>query len=150
MGKEDDSQVTSELKRLVDEFFRAVSFEPGAKPSYERIRGLFIEPGLLIKNSGASAEISTLGQFIAPRQASVDSGELTQFHEAELSATTEIFGNIAHRFSGYVKSGTLKGAAFEAKGLCSTQFVRTPAGWKMSSMAWDDERDGLRLAPQYR
>ena len=74
MSKDGDEGVAIELKRLVDGFFRAVSFEAGAKPSFDRIRALFIEPGLLIKNSGASAEISSVGQFIAPRQASVDSG----------------------------------------------------------------------------
>jgi hypothetical protein len=29
--------------------------------------------------------------------------------------------------------------------MVSTQFVKTPAGWKMSAMAWDDERPGLTL-----
>ena len=139
-----------ELKDLVDGFFRAVSFEVGEKPAYGRIHELFIAPGLLIKNSGPVPEICNMRQFIDPRQASVDSGELTRFHEAELSARTDVFGNIAHRLSGYVKSGTLKGAAFEARGLISTQFVRTPTGWKISSMAWDDERAGLELPPNYQ
>jgi len=140
--------VKNELKRLTAEFFRAVSFEPGEAPSYGSIYGLFIEGGLLIKNSGATPEISSVRQFIEPRQASVNAGELTRFHEAELFETTEIFGNVAHRFSAYVKSGTLKGVPFEARGLISTQFVRVPAGWKMSSMAWDDERPGLTLPKQ--
>lgn len=51
-------------------------------------------------------------------------------------------------FSAYGKSGTLKGVSFEARGMISTQFVRTPAGWKMSSMAWDDERPGLSIPPK--
>ena len=148
MSKQDE--VEAELKGLVEAFFQAVSFEAGGRPSYERIRDLFIEPGLLIKNVGAAPEISNVRQFIEPRQASVDARELTRFHEAELSAETEVFGNVAHRFSGYVKSGTLKGADFEARGLISTQFVRTPAGWRISAMAWDDERAGLKLAPHYR
>jgi len=29
--------------------------------------------------------------------------------------------------------------------MISTQFIFTPAGWRMSSMAWDDERPGLEL-----
>src|SRR3954454_23097290 len=95
--------VKSELKRLMDGFFRAVSFEPGEAPSYESIYELFIEAGLLIKNSGTVPEISSVREFIEPRQASVTSGELTQFHETELFDTTEIFGNVAHRFSAYVK-----------------------------------------------
>ena len=75
----------------------------------------------------------------------VRAGELTRFHEEELSETTAIFGNVAHRFSAYAKSGTLKGVSFEARGMISTQFILTPGGWKMSAMAWDDERPGLSL-----
>ena len=30
-----------------------------------------------------------------------------------------------------------------------TQFSRTPDGWRMSSMAWDDERLGLELPARY-
>ncbi len=139
------SAVQAEVDRLVHAFFEAVSFEHGSKPHYLRIRQLFIDDGLLIKNSGAVPEISSLDAFIKPRQASVDSGELTRFFEAELSEVTQIFGNVAQRFSAYEKSGTLKGDPFQAKGMISTQFIRTPDGWRMSSMAWDDERPGLAL-----
>ncbi len=138
-----------ELKRLTDGFFRAVSFEAGQAPSYASIYELFIEAGLLIKNSGTTPEISSVRQFIEPRQASVKTGELTRFHGAELSETTEIFGNVAHRFSAYVKSGTSKGVPFEARGMISTQFVLTSVGWRISSMAWDDERSGLTLPRHY-
>ena len=148
-GATDDAEAT-ELKRLVAGFFCAVSFEVGDQPLYGGIHELFIAPGLLIKNSGPVPEIWNVRQFIESRQASVDNGELTRFHEAELSAKTEVFGNVAHRFGGYVKSGTLNGTAFKARGLVSAQFVRTPTGWRMSSMAWDDEREGLRLPEQYQ
>ena len=141
--------VKVELDRLAAEFFRAVSFESGETPPYENIETLFIEAGLLIKNSATTPEISTVRQFLAPRQAMVASGELTRFREAELSETTEIFGNVAHRFSAYEKSGTLKGVPFEARGMISTQFILTPAGWRMSAMAWDDERPGLSLPDRY-
>ena len=107
---------------------------------------LFIEPGLLIKNTTSTAEISSVRQFIEPRRAMVSRGELTRFRELELSGTTEVFGNVAHRYSAYAKSGTTNGVPFEARGVISTQFVKTPAGWKMSAMAWDDERPGLSLA----
>ena len=44
----------SELKRLTNAYFHAVSFEAGQTPAYADIRGLFIDVGLLIKNSGAT------------------------------------------------------------------------------------------------
>jgi hypothetical protein len=55
--------------------------------------------------------------------------------EVEFAATTEVFGNVAHRFSTYEKRGTMQGEAIEGRGVISTQFIRTPSGWKMSSMA---------------
>jgi len=140
-----ERETQAELDRLSAEFFRAVSFEPGEAPPYDNIHALFIESGLLIKNSGTTPEISGIREFIEPRQAMVRSGELTRFRETELSASTQIFGNVAHRFSVYAKDGTMKGTPFEARGMISTQFVKTPSGWKMSAMAWDDERPGLSL-----
>lgn len=139
------SLVKAELDRLTFEFFRAVSFETGEAPPYRKIAALFIERGLLIKNSGPAPEISSVREFIEPRQAMVSSGELTRFRELELSETTHIFGNVAHRFSAYSKDGTMKGVAFEGRGMICTQFVLTPAGWKISFMAWDDERAGLAV-----
>ena len=137
--------VRRELNQLAADFFHAVSFESGGKPPYEAIHALFIDAGLLIKNTAQAPEISTVAQFIAPRQAMVANGELTRFKEWELSQTTQIFGNIAHRYSVYGKAGTQNGKAFEARGVISTQFVKTPQGWKMSAMAWDDERPGLSI-----
>ena len=137
-----------ELEQLMAAFFRAVSFEAGERPDYQ-ISTLFIEQGLLIKNSSATPEISSIAQFIEPRLALVDSGALTSFRELELSAITECFGNVAHRFSLYAKFGTLNGVPFEARGMISTQFINTPNGWKISVMAWDDERPGLAIPAHY-
>lgn len=149
MNTTSDSAVQAELKRLTNAFFRAVSFVPGTRPGYGGIAGLFIESGLLIKNVGRAPEISTVAEFIGPRQAAVDAGQLTEFHESEIAAVTQVFGNVAHRFSSYAKSGTLNGSAFKARGMISTQFILTPAGWKMSAMAWDDERPGLALPTNF-
>jgi hypothetical protein len=145
MNPSNPSQAKTALDRLAAEFFRAVSFETGEMPAYENLHSLFIASGLLIKNTTSAPEIFGVRQFIAPRQAMVLAGELTRFREAELFETTEIFGNVAQRFSAYAKSGTLKGVAFEARGMVSTQFVMTSEGWKMSAMAWDDERPGLAI-----
>jgi hypothetical protein len=149
MNTSPDGVVRAELKRLTDEFFRAVSFEAGEKPAYDRLYELFVGPGLLIKNSGSAPEISSVPEFIRPRRASVEAGELTRFCEMEIAETTEVFGNVAQRFSTYAKTGTLKGVPFEARGMISIQFIATPAGWKMSSMAWDDERAGVALPTRH-
>jgi hypothetical protein len=124
---------------LLREFFRAVSFEPGGRPGYDAIHDLFVPGGLLVKAIGAP-EVSTVRDFIAPRLALVESGALSEFHESERSGATQEFGNVAQRWSVYDKRGVQDGVAFAAAGRISTQFVRTPSGWLITSMAWDDER----------
>jgi hypothetical protein len=133
-----------ELAALTAAFLAAVTFKPGERPAYGVIRDLFIAQGLLIKNVG-EPEIATVDEFIAPRQELFDSGALTEFEERELAHVTEVFGNVAHRMSTYSKRGVQNGASFEARGMISTQFVLTADGWRMSAMAWDDERPGLAL-----
>ena len=58
--------------------------------------------------------------------------ELTDFEETELTGETEIFGDVAHRLSGYAKRGTLNGAAFAARGVISRSSA--PDGWRISAM----------------
>jgi hypothetical protein len=65
---------------------------------------------------------------------------LTSFYEGELEAVNQVFGTVAHRWCSYEKRGVQDWDAFAARGAISTQFVLTPDGWRMSSMAWDDER----------
>ena len=139
----------SDLDRLMAAFFRAVSFSQGEQPPYEQLYGLFIDNGLLIKNSLAAPEIATVRQFIEPRALAIRSGQLTAFRETELAERSELFGNVAQRFSTYEKTGTQDGTPFTARGMIATQFVLTPGGWKISAMAWDDERPGLRIPDHY-
>lgn len=137
------SDSRAELQALICSFFRAVSFDSGRQPAYAEIRDLFIGGAKLIKNSSELPEITSVDEFIALRQRTLDSGALTSFSEVETAEITEVFGNVAHRLSTYDKAGTMNGHAIAGRGVISTQFIRTPDGWKMSSMAWDDERPGL-------
>nr|HET6905017.1 hypothetical protein [Ktedonobacteraceae bacterium] len=139
-----------EIDALMSAFFSAVSFKEGGQPGYHKLDQIFVESGRLIKASSTVPEISTVSQFIEPRQHMVDSGELTCFQEIETAEITEWFGNVAHRLSTYEKYGIKQGAEVGGRGIISTQFILTEAGWKISSMAWDDERPGLTLPDRYR
>jgi hypothetical protein len=136
-----DDQMAAILWR----FFQAVSFEEGGRPSYATLHDLFIDGGKLITTSGPAPEVAGVDEFTTPRQRAVDRGELAWFKETEIDGVTAAFGNVAHRFSRYRKEGRRDGADFTGRGMISTQYVRTPAGWRISVMAWDDERPGLVL-----
>jgi hypothetical protein len=145
-----DPDVLTDLRRLIEEFFAAVSFTPGGRPQYERITALFLPGARLIRAGSDRPEISTVAEFIEPRQRLADSGELESFREMEVADITEVFGSVAHRLSTYAKNGVSSGGEFAGRGVIFTQFVRTPDGWRMASMAWDDERPGLSLPDRYR
>lgn len=144
----DESASKAEIDTLTAAFFRAVSFDDGETPPYANLYDIFIESGQIIKNSSSSPEIYTVRQFIEPRQRVIDSGELKSFRESETAEITEIFGNVAHRFSVYEKHGLSAETTIEGRGVIVIQFIATPSGWKISAMAWDDERPGLTI-PEY-
>lgn len=147
------SQENTNDKQAIDAltaaFFRAVSFSKGDSPDYQSLYQIFIESGQFLKVSASSPEISSVSQFIEPRQRSVLAGELTSFRESETAEITELFGNVAHRWSTYEKSGVSNGLEFTGRGIISMQFIRTADGWRMSCMAWDDERSGLTIPERY-
>ncbi|MEU9026680.1 DUF4440 domain-containing protein [Streptomyces sp. NPDC048383] len=132
------SDVKRELDQLMRTFLGAFDNTGGGRPRLEAVREVFIPQGMIIKNVGGETVVHDLDGFIAPRERILTDGTLTEFREWEVDERTEIFQSIAHRFSEYRKAGCLDGTWFEGRGRKTTQFVRTPAGWRMSSMAWDD------------
>jgi hypothetical protein len=88
MNQADRTAVKAELDRLTAEFFRAVSFEEGAAPAFEIIHSLFIEAGLLIKNTPWSLNPGAIRAqaggsafaLSAPTQARRDGLGLEQLH----------------------------------------------------------------------
>lgn len=119
-------------------FLGAFTNTGGSRPNVDVIREVFIPQGMIINNVGREPVLYDLDAFIEPREKLLTDGTLTEFSEWEVAERTEIFGSIAHRFSDYRKSGFLDGEWFEGSGRKTTQFIRTPDGWRMSSMAWDD------------
>ena len=133
-----DSAVKAELDRLMRTFLAAFTNTGGRRPEVEAVREVFIPEGMIIANVGAEPVIYDLDGFIAPRQKMLNDGTLTEFSEWEVDERTEIAGSVAHRFSEYAKSGVRDGEPFKGTGYKTTQFIRTPTGWRMSSMAWYD------------
>ncbi|MCT2593061.1 DUF4440 domain-containing protein [Streptomyces sp. N2-109] len=132
------SDVKAELDELMRTFLGAFTNTGGRRPDVDVIREVFIPQGVIVSTAGDEPVFYDLDGFIEPRQKILTDGTLTEFSEWEVAERTEVFGSIAQRFSEYRKSGFLDGEWFEGSGCKTTQFLRTPAGWRMSSMAWDD------------
>lgn len=133
------------IDRLTADFFSVFSNMDGRLPDVRKLRSLMLNEAVIIKQAESGAEIYTLEEFILPRQKMLSDGTLTDFEEVELSASTDIIGRIARRACTYRKAGKLNGDAFEAKGAKLIQFVKVRDAWRISAVAWDDERDGLDI-----
>jgi hypothetical protein len=63
------------------------------------------------------------------------------FFEIETSRRIDVFGNMAHVWSGYEARTSPDAADVERRGINSIQLFRDPdKGWRIIHMIWDNER----------
>ncbi|MGC4938833.1 DUF4440 domain-containing protein [Kribbella sp. DT2] len=136
---------TEQIEGIVRAFFAAFTSGDGVAERLGTLRDLLLPSALIVKTCGAEPVAYGVEDFIAPRQELLTGGRLTDFREWAEDGRTEIFGDIAHWFGAYGKSGVQDDVPFTGRGMKTVQFVRTTAGWRISSAAWDDEREGLTI-----
>lgn len=127
------------IDELTAAFFDAFTNCGGAPPKADTLYAMFLPEAVIVKNVGGTPVAYTVEGFVEPRRTILSDGTLTEFREWETSAHTEVFGNIAQRFGRYAKSWIQNGQQYSGGGAKSIQFVRTPAGWKIASLVWDDD-----------
>ncbi|MEO9803768.1 MAG: hypothetical protein ABJF04_10995 [Reichenbachiella sp.] len=135
------------IDQLVKEFFALFTTLEGTRLNLDKIHDLCLPEAIIIKNVDGQREINNLAQFIQPREKLLNSGALTDFSEQETWEQTSIFGHIAQRFCIYEKSGKQNGEPFHGRGMKTFQFILTDGGWKISSLAWDDESESQKIEP---
>ena len=145
----DDRRDREESDGIVRTFFAAFVSGPDVADRLDDLRAVLLPEAVITRTCGGEPVVHDVDGFIAPRQALLSGGSLTDFSERELHGHTELFGDIAQHFGSYAKAGVQDGTAFTARGMKTLQLVRTAAGWRISAAAWDDERDDLRVPPDY-
>lgn len=133
------------IETIVRAFFAAFTSGPDSSLRLAALRSMFLPEAVIIRTCGTAPAVYGVEEFIAPRQALLSGGTLIDFQERQLSGRIDLFGDIAHWFGAYTKSGVQDGARFTGRGMKSLQLVRTSHGWRISAVAWDDEREGLTV-----
>ena len=139
-----------DIDRVASAFFRAFDNRGGREPALESLYEICIASCVVTKASGADAGIYSLREFIEPRAKLLGDGRLVDFSEHEVWNRTDLFGDVAQRFCSYQKSGVREGRRFEAWGMKTMQLVRTDGRWRISAVAWSDEREGLAVPAEAR
>jgi hypothetical protein len=141
----DEATDRATIERMVDAFFGAFVSGPGCAERMDLLRGLLLPRAVIVRTCGPEPAVMGVEEFIAPREALLTGGSLTDFREWPVGGRVEVFGDVAHWFGSYAKAGTQEGEPFTGRGMKTIQLVRTGDGWRISAAAWDDERDGLSL-----
>ncbi len=134
---------------LVGVFFAAFTSEPDCVERIADLRAAFLPAAVIVRTCGLEPTVYDVEGFLQPRQALLTGGTLTGFREWQLIGRTDIWGDIAQHVGSYAKSGVQDGVPVTGRGMKTLQFVRTSAGWRISAAAWDDEREGVALLPEY-
>ncbi len=136
------------IEELTKALYSCISFRKGERPDFVRLRSLFIEKGILINNNDDPL-IFTIDLFVDAIDYQISAGSLKSFSEEEVAERTEIFGNIAHRFSTYEARFDPDDEEPLAVGINSIQLVKVGESWLVSSIVWNDEREGRRIPEKY-
>lgn len=135
----DDTGAQREIDALVARFYSTFDNRGGAAPCLEAIIGCFSEKATIVRRARSEVDFYDVREFAVPRIRLLTEGNLLQFHEMEISATTQIFDGIATRTSRYRKSGLLEGKDFVGSGTKCFQLVCLAGGWRIASLAWVDD-----------
>jgi len=134
------------VEEVLHAFLSAFTSGPDSPARLATLRSLMLPEAVVVATCGRpEPAVYDVDSFIEPRAALLSGGSLVDFHEWVLPGRTDVFGDVAAWFGGYAKEGVQDGVAFTGRGMKSVQLVRTASGWRISAVAWDDEREGLTL-----
>ena len=136
------------IKKAVDDAYNAISFKNGQSPRYDSIKYYFIPQAQLINFITDTAQILSIDDFVKAYKNYVDSSKIQTFYEQEIYGRTDQFGNIAQRISSY-KTYVNSLDIVKERGVNSFQLIKTPQGWKVSSIIWNVEKPGLNIPDAY-
>jgi hypothetical protein len=136
------------IKKAVDDAYAAISFKQGESPRYDSIKYFFIPQAQLINFISDTAQILSIDDFVKAFKTYVESTKIQTFNEQEIYGRTDQFGNIAQRISSY-KTYINSPDIVKERGINSFQLIKTPQGWKVSSIIWNVEKPGLSIPDYY-
>ena len=132
---------------VITAMYAMISGPAGAR-DWSRQEELFL-PEARQTRTGIDAEgrpwikIMTLEEY---RQDTAPFFAKNAFYEVEISRRLEVFGNIAHAWSAYEARTAPDDGIPERRGINSIQLFRDADGrWRIYSMIWDNEREGVKV-----
>ena len=144
-----DPSDLEQIETLITRLYAAITFEKGDRPPVESLRRLFLDGARLINNNDVAPQIMTVEQFISMYSGRVDQGLIASFRENEICHKTELFGNVAHRFSTYESRFETEARDPFSIGINSIQMLKIGKEWKIAGMVWNDQTPDRTIPERY-
>jgi hypothetical protein len=136
--------------------YASVSHDEAGSPNWERMRGIFLQVGMLIPPKNPRSDLFTVLDVDGFEQrvkesiaASKAKGDPTSFFEKEIARRTDCFGNVCQVFSTYESRRAPSDEKPFVRGINSIQLVNDGHRWWVASVAWDQERPDNPIPPLY-
>lgn len=143
-----EEQDRAEIGAAVDEMYAMISGPKGPR-DWSRQANAFHPEARQIR-TGLDADGRPWAKMMGLDDYSRDTTPFfaeNDFFEVEIGRRVDLFGNIAHVWSAYEARTALDDAEPERRGINSIQLFRDPQrGWRIMSMIWDNEREGLSVS----
>ena len=133
----------AEIDAVVATFFAAFASGPDLDDRLDALRAAFLPQAVIVRTCGHEPLPYGIEDFLVPRRALLVGDVVQEFREWEVEGRTEVYGDIAQRWSSYAKTWLQDGERRTGWGTKSIQLVRAAPGWRISAVAWDDAREGL-------
>jgi hypothetical protein len=141
---------------IIAALYGSVSHDASTEPNWERMRGIFLQIGMLIPPKNPRSDLFTVLDVDGFEQrvkegmaAAKQKGESTAFFEKEVARRADCFGNVCQIFSTYESRRAPSDEKPFVRGINSIQLVNDGHRWWIASVAWDTERADNPIPPQY-
>ncbi len=138
-----------EIDHLIQKFYECVCFHPEHYPKYDQLQELFYGDGKLLNCNYDKPIDFTVHSYIQAMMHQIEEGNATFYSQQEISDVTEVFGRTAQRISVYEYAFEAEAVQPWKRGVNYVQFIFAEGKWKIVSMIWSDEREGVRIPEAY-
>ncbi len=134
------------FQELTAAIYTVVSAPPETR-DWESVRPLY-HPRATMVRTGIDSAGKRYAKVMSFDEYIVNVSELLKgvtFHEVELRQDVREFGNVAQLTSVYEFNFKSADKQFSGRGINFFNLINDGSGWKIISIVWDNERDGLCL-----
>ena len=144
-------ETLEQLAALIDEFYAIISGPAGPR-DWSRERAI-LHPQARLMRTGADESgrpwirVMSLDEYIADTAPFFAADD---FHEIEVARRVDRFGNWAHVRSVYEARRSPGDPELLKRGVNSIQLFHDGERWRVVSVLWDNEREGVEVPSDWR